>query len=317
MAYDWRTEWPGVFARHADSCPVREGHRCACGPLGYRASARDPETGRRVLSPDFQTVAEAREWLRDQQDTLEAARTVAREDGRLGALIDEFVAAAENGTARDRDGLEYLPSRVAELRESLTYVDAQLGMMLVEDVRRRQVQAMVDELHTSGVELEPIRHVVAALGLLYTYAIQREAVDFSPVVQLKLPDADEPPPAPERTDPLPSPALTQPLPTPPPAQTEPLPTPVLTQPVQAPSTNGSTNGFHYDPAMPPQPPVPAYATQAPPAQSTIWTPGSLSPPPGTDNYRDALMPERVLWWTVLIIVVVSVLIAIVLAAESV
>jgi hypothetical protein len=51
--------------------------------------------------------------------------------------------------------------------------------------------------------------------------------------------------------------------------------------------------------------------------SAMWTPGSLTPPQNPEPYRDALMPERVLWWTVLIIVVVSVLIAIVLAAESV
>ena len=56
MAYDWRTELPGVFARHADNCPCRDGGPCTCGPLGYRASIVDPDTGRRTLSPDFATI---------------------------------------------------------------------------------------------------------------------------------------------------------------------------------------------------------------------------------------------------------------------
>jgi hypothetical protein len=292
MSYDWRTEWPGVFARHADSCPVRNGHRCTCGPLGYRASARDPQSGRRVLSPDFQTVAEARAWLGDQQESLEAARGVERDHGQLGGLIDEFVEAAENGLVRDRDGFEYPPSAVVELRDSLSYVDAQLGTMRLDDVRRRHVQAMVDELYGSGLDVERIRAVVAALSSLYTYALQRELVDFSPVVQLSLPDGAKGGPQPsmngQPTQPLPAPA-----PATAPMATAPMPTaPMATAPMPA-------------------------ALAPAPHHSGMWTPGSLTPPQNPEPYRDALMPERVLWWTVLIIVVVSVLIAIVLAAESV
>ena len=316
MAYDWRTEWPGVFARHADSCPVRNGRRCTCGPLGYRASARDPQSGRRELSPDFQTVAEARAWLGDQQETLEAARGVERDHGQLGRLIDEFVEAAENGLARDRDGFEYPPSAVHELRDSLSYVDAQLGTMRIDDVRRRHVQGMVDELYESGLDIERIRAVVAALGSLYIYALQRDLVDFSPVVQLSLPDGAKAAPQPSTngqptqpsmngrpTQPLPAPALaTTPVPTAPMATAPMATAPMATAPM-------ATAPMATPPMQTPQAPAPHH--------SGMWTPGSLTPPQSPEPYRDALMPERVLWWTVLIIVVVSVLIAIILAAESV
>jgi hypothetical protein len=354
MAYDWRTEWPGVFARHADSCPVRNGHRCTCGPLGYRASARDPETGRRVLSPDFQTVAEARAWLGDQHESLEAARGAERSERHFGGLIDDFVQAAENGLARDGNGLEYAPSQVRELRDSLSYAEAQLGTMRVDDVRRRHVQGMVDELYSSGVDIEQIRAVVAALSSMYTYALQRDLADFSPIVQLSLPD-----PAKrvmqasmngrstagaslngEPTQPLAAPAMataplaTAPMPTPPPMATPPMPTlpPTAAAPFATPppatdpmaTAPMAPNPFATPPmgaepmATQPMAAAPAAMPQTPVQHtSAMWTPGSLTPPQNPEPYRDALMPERVLWWTVLIIVVVSVLIAIVLAAESV
>jgi hypothetical protein len=266
MAYDWRTEWPNVFARHDDSCPVRAGHRCTCGPLAYRASARDPTTRRRVLSPDFPTVAEARTWLAEQHDTIEAAKGVRTGDARLGAVIDDFAAAAASGLARDAGGVPYAPARVHALRELLGYVDGQLGSMDIKDVRRRHVQGLVDQLRLAGSDVDHIKAVVGALRSLYVYAIQRDVVDFSPVVALAL-RGDGEPPAPAQPTPAPLPA-----------------------------------------SMPPA------ATTAAPALPAFATTGVS---PAADPYYQALTPERVLWWTLLIIVVVSVLIAIVLAAESV
>jgi hypothetical protein len=331
MAYDWRTDWPNVFARHADACPVRSGHRCTCGPLGYRASARDPGTGRRVLSPDFETVAEARAWLGEQQETLEAARGVARDEAELGAVIDDFTAAAENGLARDRGGVVYSPERIRELRESLGYVDAQLGTMNIQDVRRRHVQGLVDQLRLAGTDVERLTAVVDALRSLYIYAIQREVVDFSPVVQLTLPDDRGPMPSYEQPTPVHPPDAAEPTrvaattvpTTPPPSAMTPAPLPApeavtamiapgLTQPAPAiAATNGAaTNGTAMN----------GTATNGAATTASVPAPApsqSSGPAALAEQYYQALTPERVLWWTLLIIVVVSVLIAIVLAAESV
>jgi hypothetical protein len=311
MAYDWRTEWPNVFARHADDCPVRSGHRCTCGPMGYRASARDPETGRRVLSPDFDTATEARGWLGEQQDTLEAARGVARDQSELGAVIDDFMGAAESGLARERSGAVYTTERIHELRGALGYVDGQLGTMNIQDVRRRHVQALVDQLRNTGADIDRITAVVDALRSLYTYAIQREVVDFSPVVQLTLPDHGDPTPIPAAPSPTPRPAS---LPSP--EAVTAMMAPDHAQPVQTavngamPTANGTmpaaANGAMPAAATTALAPAHATATSTSPGMSSV-----------ADQYYQALTPERVLWWTLLIIVVVSVLIAIVLAAESV
>jgi hypothetical protein len=191
MAYDWRTEVPGIFARHADTCPRRDGGLCTCGPLGYRASVVDPETGRRTLSPEFETVAEAQGWQRDQHETVRASNGMPVSGAELGAVIDEFLQDAEDGRARDRSGKPYPPERLRQLRGALSYVDSALGSTDIEDVRRRHVQAMVDQLQAAGVTADRVSSITSAMRSLYAYAIQRDLVGYSPVVELSLPDPDE------------------------------------------------------------------------------------------------------------------------------
>jgi hypothetical protein len=191
MAYDWRTEVPGIFARHADDCPRRDGGLCICGPLGYRASVVDPESGRRSLSPEFETVAEAQAWQRDQHESVKASNGVPLNGAELGAVIDEFLQDAEDGRARDRNGNPYSPERLRQLRGSLSYVDSALGSANLEDIRRRHVQAMVDQLGSAGVTTDRVTSITAAMRSLYAYAIQRDLVGYSPVVELSLPGPDE------------------------------------------------------------------------------------------------------------------------------
>jgi hypothetical protein len=191
MPYDWRTELPGIFARHADGCPRRQGGFCVCGPLGYRASIVDPDTGRRSLSPDFDSVAEAQAWQRDQQEAARASNGIPVNGLELGAVIDEFLQAAEDGRARDRNGDSYTPDRLRQLRGALSYVDSALGSTSLEDVRRRHVQAMLDQLRAAGVTADRLTSIAASLRSLYGYAIQRDLVGYSPVVELALPEPDE------------------------------------------------------------------------------------------------------------------------------
>ena len=52
--------------------------------------------------------------------------------------------------------------------------------MEVQDIRRRHVQALIDQLNGSGVAPARVVAVTDALQTLYTYAIRRELVGFSP-----------------------------------------------------------------------------------------------------------------------------------------
>jgi hypothetical protein len=332
VPYDWKTELAGIFSRHADNCRIRDGFECTCGPQGYRSSIREWETNRRSVSPLFETVHEALAYQRDQVAGQTAAQGLALDRGELGALIDEFVQAAEDGMTGP-NGERYTRDRVRALRGALSYVDSELGTMDVQDVRRRHVQALVGQLRSSGLSPERVSAVVDALRDLYTYAIRRELVGFSPVVELDLSDAEQAVVPPE-------PAVAPPGPAMPPGWTSgeiwtappPVGPPWTPFPFASPNGDGAASGYPGGAYPTPPPgfppgygtPPPGYAYGYPTMQqqpTNAYGSGPLSAilgsPGAPDASYDATMQERWLWWTVRIIVIVFVLIALVLVAESV
>jgi hypothetical protein len=209
MPYDWKTELPGILARHADTCPRNRGGVCSCGPLGYRASVTDPQTGREVLSPDFESVAEAQTWqreqeqaigapvgdftvaaqaqawLRDQPASREAAVPV--ESGDLGAVVEEFLQAAENGGVEDGSGKRYSPDGLRKLRGALSHAAAELGAMNIEDVGRRHIQSLVERLQQSGLSAGRVDAVVEGLRALFSYAVERDLVATNAAAEVTSP----------------------------------------------------------------------------------------------------------------------------------
>jgi hypothetical protein len=388
VAYDWKTELPGVFSRHADSCPVRDGGECTCGPLGYRASVREWDTNKRSVSPTFENVHEALAWQQEQLVSRDASRGLTVERGELGTLIDEFLQAAEDGMILD-GSRPYSKESIRALRGALSYVDSELGTMDVQDVRRNHVQALIDQLLGSGLPQVRVVAVAAALDSLYAYAIKRDLVGFNPVVALQLPESGngvahatpapattpaqvngaagestttapspppptapgaaawtpqsfptyggnppteppdqpgagyQPPAYPTPPDPYAAPPGTFPMP-PGSYATGPYATPPPSYP--PPGTYPTPGPYATPPYQPPpyQTPYAGYATPypgAPPATGAYPTgPASAifgTSPAAPDANYDATMQERWLWWTVRIIVIVFVLIALVLVAESV
>jgi hypothetical protein len=199
MAYDWKTEIPGVYGLHADDCPKRHGGRCTCGVLGYRSIVRDPSTQGRLYSPLFNTKQSARSW---SSDRLEAVRPGQRtttaelptreigghdDDASVDEVVDEFLKAARHGAVRDQLGRPLGRSEQTAVSWALNRgLTPEFGRMQLSDVDRRHVQQMLDELAEGGWGPGQVGSVAAALRLLYVYAIQQRLVfDFSPVEGLE------------------------------------------------------------------------------------------------------------------------------------
>jgi len=114
-------------------------------------------------------------------------------DISVDAAIDEFLRAAEGGQALNRSDRPYRPSALRDLRGILKqHVSPQLGEQELRDVRRQNVQAVVDRLATARLSLSRIRSVVSAIRALYGYAIERGYVEFSPADGLLLPPEGDP-----------------------------------------------------------------------------------------------------------------------------
>jgi hypothetical protein len=111
----------------------------------------------------------------------------------VAVAVEEFVAAMEQGVAVNRSGRRYRPSALRDLRGILNHhVVPSLGQMPLRDVRRQDVQALVDRLVADGLSQSRIRSVVSALRALYGYAIERGQVEFNPVDGLVMSSGDEP-----------------------------------------------------------------------------------------------------------------------------
>ena len=126
-------------------------------------------------------------------------------DATVAAVVDAFLASATAGRTLNRSGRPYMPSALRDLRGILeSHVVPRLGAMPLGEVRRHDVQALVDRLGADGLSESRIRSVVSAVRALYGYAIERDLAPSNPAEALVMPRGDErgsgrpepPPPAP-------------------------------------------------------------------------------------------------------------------------
>jgi integrase len=182
----------GVTQRHSSYCPSLSGGRCSskaairpCRP-SFQAWVFDRSAGRKIRKT-FRRREEAVRWRRDALRSLErgelasTARTV-REAG------DAWIAGApaEPPTVLTRGGRRYKPSVVRSYQADLrNYVFPELGAHQLSDLRRRDVQALVERLVGSGLSGSKARNVVMPLRALYRR--YRDDVPLNPTTGVEFP----------------------------------------------------------------------------------------------------------------------------------
>jgi Phage integrase, N-terminal SAM-like domain len=111
----------------------------------------------------------------------------------VAAAVDRFIEAAEAGQVVNRSGRPYMPSALRDVRGILEYhVVPELGTARLRDVRRADVQRLVDRRGAEHLSESRIRSVVSALRALYGYAIDQGLAEFNPADGLVMPPGDEP-----------------------------------------------------------------------------------------------------------------------------
>ena len=127
-----------------------------------------------------------------------------RDAGSVASVVDDFVQAAETGRAVNRSGRTYRPSALRDLRGILRYhVVPDLGHLALRDVRRQDIQALVDRLAREGLSESRIRSVISALRALYGYAIQNGQAEVNPADTLEMRAVPPPAEPPQWEDPPP------------------------------------------------------------------------------------------------------------------
>lgn len=186
---DTRTRYQGVYARHQERCALstRTGDRCTCKP-SYWGKAYDRARSRPVRTRRFATAEAARNARADSQASLDRGEAPAPARGlHLADARQRFVAAAREGRALNKHGRRYKPCAIDNIDEVLrVHVEPRLGRRRITDVRRGDVQVIVDML---GPELSGsrVRAVVNSLRALYRWAQDRDLAQHDPAQHVRLP----------------------------------------------------------------------------------------------------------------------------------
>ena len=188
-----------VVGLHALFSYAIERDLVATDPVGDLASRRTaPERGdTQQPGSDGRSASLAAQASGSEPSTPAARRPPANRSRRqrssgptLDAVIRKFLRAADEGSVDRRPGEPYTSETLLELRGSMSYVDDRLRGMAIGEIRRRHVQKLVDDLRSVGLPASVVTTVVDSLRALYGFAIQRNVVDFSPVVELIMPLED-------------------------------------------------------------------------------------------------------------------------------
>jgi hypothetical protein len=187
---DIKTKYQGVLARHQQACATTatgDPKACNCTPSYYgvvwgRMSTKTRKTRR------FGRAGEARSA---RQDFIHALREGKLPSSTRGPQLDDakekFIHAGRSGVALNKWGRRYRRTAVDDLESALRHVPEKLGRRRLGDVRRGDVQKLVDDLSASGLSGSRIRSIVNAIRSLYRWAQDREMATHDPAALVRLP----------------------------------------------------------------------------------------------------------------------------------
>jgi integrase len=178
----------GIEVRHRKGCGARAGGRCNCTP-SYRAHIWFNREKKRIRKT-FHSRAEAKTWLADARVALRRGTLQAPTARTLREAGDEYLAGAKAGTVRTRSGRKYKPSTIRTYEEKLTsYIYPGLGDRRLSELRRRDVQELVDDLAETLSE-SSVRNTIDPLRAIYRRAIRRDEVLLNPTTNLEVPASE-------------------------------------------------------------------------------------------------------------------------------
>lgn len=179
----------GIEPRHARACRARNGGRCNCLP-SWRASIWNPDTKkliRRVFTGEHAKI-EAQLWRADaaKARSMGALRTPAKLT--VGQAADDLIAGMRDGTILDRSGRRYKPATIRSYERSVNVaIKPALGTKALGAVTQGDAQALVDDLHASGLSASTVRNRLDPLRVIFRRARRRGQVGNDPMRDLDVP----------------------------------------------------------------------------------------------------------------------------------
>jgi len=179
----------GIRKRHSRGCSARAGGRCNC-KAGWEASFYVAREDRRVTKT-FRRKDEAKSWRAEAKRAADRGtlRTPARDARTLAGGLRQFIAGMEAGTIRPKGRERYKPNTIRSYERALRVHIAPTGAggIKVADVRRRDLQALADEL-LGGLSIGTVSNVLNPIQAFYRRAIDRDELTYNPSERIDLPN---------------------------------------------------------------------------------------------------------------------------------
>jgi integrase len=167
--------------------PSREGGPCRCSP-SYQAQAWSSRDRKR-LTRTFPTLAAAKAWRHDAMIAL--GRGTLRAGGEsvtVRGAWEAWLRGARDGVARTRSGEPYSPSTIRSFERAMrSRVLPAIGARRLSDVRRGDVQRIVERWLSEGLSPSSVRNHLNPLRIVYRRALAHEDVAVNPTSNLQLP----------------------------------------------------------------------------------------------------------------------------------
>jgi integrase len=172
----------GIRQRHRKDCNRRG--KCDCT---WQAEVFDREAGQKIRRT-FPSYAAARGWRHDALVALKQGRLTASKGATLDDVAEQLLNGARSGAIHAQGGHPFKPATVRTYERVLRlWVLPELGDRRAGDIRRTDIQALVDDLVTGGQAPATVRLSIAALKTIYRREVSRGRIAENPTSGLELP----------------------------------------------------------------------------------------------------------------------------------
>jgi hypothetical protein len=144
--------------------------RCRCTPT-YQAQVWSPRDRKRITKT-FPTLAAAKSCRHDAAVALRRGTLRAEPSPTLGRAAEDWLQAARTGLVLNRSGDAYKPSALRGYDQALR--DRLLPMLSahrLSDIRRSDVQRLVNAMLADGLGASTIRNALMPLRPIYRHAL--------------------------------------------------------------------------------------------------------------------------------------------------
>lgn len=182
-----KTRQPGIYRHHARDCAwVAGAVKCSC-PSSYQATAYSRREAK-LIRKHFATLGAAKTWREDANQAIRAGTLKAPVATTVGQALDAYVAGMGDGAILDRSGKPYKPATCRRYaRAARLYLKPALGGYRLSELRRREVQALVEELRRGGAAPSTVHNTLDPLRAVYRRALHLDEVSIDPTARLALP----------------------------------------------------------------------------------------------------------------------------------